>query len=60
MLETARGVLSETWYEEPESLGPSQWLTLGASVEEVRAAYRRYGARFEVDAAGELTPGSSR
>lgn len=48
-------LLSATWFEEPDSLTPDRWPTAGASPEELRKAYRRYGARFELDAAGTLT-----
>jgi len=37
------------WYEDPDAIQPYEFLTLGASPEEVRAAYRRHAARFEVD-----------
>ncbi len=48
-------LLSPTWFEEPESVGPDRWPTWGASPEELRAAYARLGCRFEVDQGGELT-----
>ncbi len=46
-----------TWYEDPDAVGPWEFLTQaqGATTEEMRNAYRRLGARFEVDAEGELT-----
>lgn len=34
---------------------PGEYLTLAAPQEEIRRAYRRYGARFEVDGEGTLT-----
>jgi hypothetical protein len=34
---------------------PEEFPTLGASREQLRAAYTRYGARFEVDNDGKLT-----
>ena len=34
---------------------PGEVLTHAASHEDIRRAYRRYGARFEVDGEGELT-----
>ncbi len=34
---------------------PWEYLTQGVTAEEIRNAYRRLGARFEVDAEGELT-----
>jgi hypothetical protein len=43
------------WYEDPDAIMPSEYLTLGASPEEIRRAYRRYGARFEVSGEGTLT-----
>jgi hypothetical protein len=43
------------WEEDPDAVFPNQCLTAAARPEEIRRAYRRYGARFEVDAAGELT-----
>jgi len=42
------------WAEDPDSTQPGEFLTLGAKPEEIRAAYRRYGARFEVDCGGEI------
>ena len=48
-------LLSATWYEEPESLQPYEYLTLAAKPEEIRQAYRKLGARFDVDAEGTLT-----
>jgi hypothetical protein len=43
------------WYEDPDALHPGEYLTLAASQEEIRRAYRRCGARFEVDGEGTLT-----
>lgn len=43
------------WYEDPDAITPGEYLTLGAGREEIRRAYSRYGARFEVDPNGELT-----
>ena len=43
------------WYEDPDSTGPHDYLSYAASREEIRRAYRKYGARFEVDKDGELT-----
>jgi hypothetical protein len=43
------------WYEDPDAVMPWEYLTQGAKAEEIRNAYRRLGARFEVDAQGELT-----
>ena len=43
------------WYEDPDAVQPHEWLTVAASPEEIRRAYRRYGARFEVDREGTLT-----
>ena len=43
------------WYEDPEAIMPSEVLTHAAGPEARRRAYRRYGARFEVDDEGELT-----
>ena len=43
------------WYEDPDAIQPGEWLTVGAGAEEIRRAYRRYGARFEVDGEGTLT-----
>jgi Recombinase/Resolvase, N terminal domain/Recombinase zinc beta ribbon domain len=47
--------LHAEWYEDPDAIQPGEWLTLGAGPEEIRRAYRRYGARFEVDGEGTLT-----
>jgi len=43
------------WYEDPEAVMPGEMLTHAAGPEDKRRAYRRYGARFEVDGEGELT-----
>jgi hypothetical protein len=43
------------WYEDPEAVMPGEVLTHAAGPEDRRRAYRRYGARFEVDGEGELT-----
>jgi hypothetical protein len=43
------------WYEDPDAVQPWEVLTHAAGPEEIRRAYRRYGARFEVDGEGTLT-----
>ena len=43
------------WFEDPDAVQPGEWLTLAASEEQVHRAYRRLGARFEVDQEGEPT-----
>jgi Recombinase/Recombinase zinc beta ribbon domain len=43
------------WYEDPDAVMPGEVLTHAAGPEDRRRAYRRYGARFEVDGEGELT-----
>jgi len=43
------------WYEDPDAVHPREYLTLVARQEEIRCAYRRYGARFEVEGEGTLT-----
>jgi hypothetical protein len=43
------------WYEDPEAVTPGEVLTHAAGPDDRRRAYRRYGARFEVDDEGELT-----
>ena len=43
------------WYEDPEAIQPGDVLTHASSPDQIRAAYRRYGVRFEVDAEGTLT-----
>jgi hypothetical protein len=43
------------WEEDPDAILPSEYLTAAASQEEIRRAYRKYGARFEVDREGVLT-----
>ena len=43
------------WYLDPEAVMPGEVLTHAAGLEDRRRAYRRYGARFEVDGEGELT-----
>lgn len=54
-IEVARhSLLSADWAEDPDAVQPGEYLTLAASPEEVRAAYTRLGAKFTVDAKGEL------
>ena len=54
-LEATRGSLaSADWFEDPDAVRPGEWLTLGARPEEVRRAYQRFDARFELDQHGEL------
>lgn len=48
-------LLSSHWYEAPEKVQPGEYLSTTASQEEIRRAYVRFGARFEVDRDGELT-----
>jgi hypothetical protein len=43
------------WYEDPDAVMPGEVLTHAVGPEDRRRAYRRYGARFEVDGEGELT-----
>jgi hypothetical protein len=43
------------WYQDPDAVMPGEVLTHAAGPEDRRRAYRRYGARFEVDGEGELT-----
>lgn len=43
------------WYEDPDAVTPDQYLSISAKPEEVRRAYRRHGARFELSADGTLT-----
>jgi site-specific DNA recombinase len=43
------------WFEDPDAVHPEEYLTVAARPEEIRCAYRRYGARFEVDSEGILT-----
>lgn len=60
-IEAARGSISSytpvhaEWYEDPDAVMPWEVLTHGAGPEDRRRAYRRYGARFEIDGEGELT-----
>ncbi len=65
-LEVARGSLAQAgfatydpvhaeWYEDTDATQPDEVLHLAASPEGRRRAYRRYGARFEVDREGTLT-----
>ena len=60
-IEAARESLSSysplhaEWYEDPEAVMPGEVLTHAAGPEDRRSAYRRYGARFEVDGEGDLT-----
>ena len=51
----ARDPVHGAWAEDPDAVMPWEYLTQGATAEEIRNAYRRLGARFEVDAQGELT-----
>ena len=60
-IEEARSLLlAEDWREDPDHLGPEGWFMYeaahsgGATPEQVRAAYMRYGTRFELDAEGSL------
>ncbi len=43
------------WEQDVDAVRPNEFLTLAASAEETHRAYRRYGARFEVDRDGTLT-----
>ncbi len=44
------------WYEDPDAVQPGEYLSLGgASPGEAHRAYRRFGARFEIDAEGAVT-----
>jgi hypothetical protein len=43
------------WETDPDAILPSEWLTAAASVEQTRAAYRRYNVRFVVGADGTLS-----
>ena len=47
--------LHAEWYEDPDAIQPHEFLTLGATPEQIRAAYMRHGARFEADESGVLT-----
>ncbi len=54
-IEAARSLLSKDWYEDPDAIQPHEFLTLGATPEQIRAAYTRHGVRFEADESGVLT-----
>jgi hypothetical protein len=55
-IESARySLVHAEWYEDPDAVQPGQLLTLASSPEQIRAAYARFGARFTVDAAGDLS-----
>ena len=43
------------WYEDPDSITPFEYLSVSATPEEDRKAYRRFGTRFDLDAEGALT-----
>ena len=43
------------WYEDPDAIQPHEFLTFGATPEQIRAAYMRHGVRFEADEGGVLT-----
>lgn len=43
------------WAEDPDAVHPGEYLTLAASQDEIRRAYGKYGARFEVGADRALT-----
>ena len=47
--------LHARWQEDPDAITPREVLTHATYPEEIRRTYRRYGARFEVDAKGALT-----
>ncbi len=55
MQEVRASLASADWFTDPNAITPDQWLTLGALPEEIRAAYQRFGARFEADQEGALT-----
>lgn len=48
-------LLSAKWYEDPDAIQPHEWPSVGASPGELRRAYNRFGARFEVGTDGDLT-----
>jgi hypothetical protein len=48
-------LLCAEWYEAPDKVQPYEYLSAVASEDEIRRAYRRFGARFQVDANGTLT-----
>jgi len=43
------------WQEDPDAIMPGEVLTHATHPEDIRRTYRRYGARFHVDAQGILT-----
>lgn len=51
----AYSFVNAEWFEDPDAVLPSEWLTTTADIEQTRAAYRRYNVRFVVGAEGDLT-----
>ncbi|CAA9487393.1 MAG: hypothetical protein AVDCRST_MAG25-3170 [uncultured Rubrobacteraceae bacterium] len=57
-IEAARySLVHAEWYEDPDAIQPGEVLTHATSPENIRKAYKRFGARFTVDAEGTLTMG---
>ena len=57
-MEAARySLIHAEWYEDPDTIQPGQVLSYASSSENIRKAYNRFGARFEVDAEGTLMMG---
>ena len=54
MQATRYALVHGEWYEDPDAVHPSEYLSLAASEEEIRRAYRRFGARFEIGMDQEL------
>lgn len=55
-LQAARySLVHREWYEDPDAVQPGEYLSFGASQEEVNRVYRQFGARFEVSEDGTLT-----
>jgi hypothetical protein len=54
-LEAAREYLvTAGWFDDPDAIQPHEFLTLGATPEEIRRAYNRLCARFTVNEEGVL------
>lgn len=51
----AYGPAHAEWEQDPDAVMPGEVLTHATHPEDIRRAYRKYGARFEVDGQGTLT-----
>ena len=54
MQEAQASLASADWFGDSDAIQPGERLTLGARPEEIRVAYMRHGAEFELNEHGEL------